>query len=118
MAQQQPRLSIETEATHTHVILLDEEILHELQIRQIQTELDAALAPTGAIRLVLDFGRVVRLSSMALGMLTVLHKHILERGDSSDPAELYRNFMGRNPSLDALLRRSGLTCALSTTDTS
>jgi oligopeptidase A len=34
---------------------------------------------------------------------------ILERGDSDDPMELYRAFMGREPSLDALLERSGLT---------
>jgi oligopeptidase A len=35
-------------------------------------------------------------------------KAILERGDSDDPASLYRNFMHREPSLDALLERSGL----------
>jgi oligopeptidase A len=36
---------------------------------------------------------------------------ILERGDSDDPADLYRAFMSRDPSLDALLERSGLTTA-------
>jgi oligopeptidase A len=35
-------------------------------------------------------------------------RKILERGDSEDPAELYRSFMGREPSLDALLERAGL----------
>ena len=33
---------------------------------------------------------------------------ILARGDSQDPAELYRAFMGRDPELDALLERLGL----------
>ena len=36
-------------------------------------------------------------------------RHILTQGDSQPPMELYKAFMGREPSLDPLLERQGLT---------
>lgn len=38
-------------------------------------------------------------------------EHILSKGNSAEPADLYRRFMGRDPDLSALLERNGLAAA-------
>jgi oligopeptidase A len=45
------------------------------------------------------------------GVGAEFRSRVLERGDSEDPTDLYRAFMGREPRLEALLERSGLTTA-------
>ena len=55
--------------------------------------------------------REVGIFSREIGM--EFRDKILARGDSEDPAELYRTFMGRDPELNALLERSGLLTATS-----
>ena len=36
------------------------------------------------------------------------YSEILARGGSEEPAELFRRFRGRSPSIEALLRHSGI----------
>ncbi|MBV9406083.1 MAG: M3 family metallopeptidase [Acidobacteriaceae bacterium] len=54
------------------------------------------------------FTRFQREGIFNAGTGTAYRRHILERGDSEDPAQLYREFMGRDPDAQALLERLGL----------
>jgi oligopeptidase A len=54
------------------------------------------------------FGRFRREGIFSTATGEQYRRHILERGDSEDPAQLYREFMGRDPDANALLERLGL----------
>jgi oligopeptidase A len=57
------------------------------------------------------FGRFRREGILSRDVGAAFRRAILERGDSADPLELFRAFMGREPRVDALLERSGLAVA-------
>ncbi len=54
------------------------------------------------------FTRFTREGLLSADVGRAFRETILARGDSEDPAALYRAFMGREPKLDALLERTGL----------
>jgi oligopeptidase A len=54
------------------------------------------------------FGRFRREGIFNTATGEAYRRQILERGDSEDPAQLYRSFMGRDPDSNALLERLGL----------
>ncbi|MBK8014731.1 MAG: M3 family metallopeptidase [Deltaproteobacteria bacterium] len=54
------------------------------------------------------FGRFKKEGVFARDVGEAFRRAVLERGDSEPPMDLFVRFMGREPSLDALLERSGL----------
>jgi oligopeptidase A len=54
------------------------------------------------------FSRFKREGIFDEGVGRAFRAGILARGDSEDPMDLYRGFMGREPTIDALLERDGL----------
>jgi len=54
------------------------------------------------------FTRFLREGIFSREVGLAFRREILEKGDSEDPAELFRHFMGRDPDPSALLRRLGL----------
>jgi oligopeptidase A len=54
------------------------------------------------------FTRFAREGLLSAGVGDAFRRAILSRGNSEDPAALYREFMGRDPKLEALLERTGL----------
>lgn len=54
------------------------------------------------------FGRFLKEGIFSREAGLAFRRNILERGNSEDPAALFRNFLGRDPDVKALLRRQGL----------
>jgi oligopeptidase A len=59
------------------------------------------------------FSRFAREGVFSQDVGREFRQHILQQGDSRDPMELFHAFMGREPDLQALLQRSGITAAAS-----
>jgi oligopeptidase A len=59
------------------------------------------------------FTMFLRLGIFSREAGTRFRQNILSRGNSQDPADLYRTFMGRDPDPNALLQRCGLLPATS-----
>ena len=54
------------------------------------------------------FGRFREAGILSREVGDAFRKSILARGDTDDPAELYRSFLGRDPDVNALLKRLGI----------
>ena len=54
------------------------------------------------------FSRFAQEGVFSAAVGAAFREHILSRGDSRDPMELFKAFMGRAPDLKALLERSGI----------
>ncbi len=58
------------------------------------------------------FSRFSREGVFSADVGRAFREHVLSRGDSRDPMELFKDFMGREPDLRALLLRSGIEASV------
>lgn len=79
MAPIKPRISVEYAENATVVILTDEKILEEKDIRALQESIMSVIEQAERINLVLDFRNVRSLSSAVLGLLIRVSKKVYER---------------------------------------
>ena len=79
MTEQHPHVEIHRKEGFTEAIFLDREIIHEPTTQRLREELTDLLTANPGIRLLLNFDRVERLSSLALGMLIIVLKRVLSQ---------------------------------------
>ena len=72
MSEKRRHVEIHSELGFTRVNFLDRELIDEWTVGETSEELTALVRANPGIRLLLDFGRVARVSSVTLGMLTTL----------------------------------------------
>ena len=77
MAEQQRHVEIIEKDGFIEAVFLDREIVHEIATQQLRDVLTELLGAHPGVKLLLNFGQVERLSSIALGMLIIVLKRVL-----------------------------------------